>query len=286
MLKIGDFSRLVRVTIKTLRHYDAVGLLRPDRVDAATGYRYYSAMQVPRLQWIVALKDLGFSLDEIRDSLADGQESRLHTALLRRRGALLEEIADGHERLRRVDAMLRGTPAGVSVAAVVRQVPECQAYALRCTVDSLGQPVEALFEQAEAAVAKAQARIDRSPFLLFHDPEHRDRDIDVEVCIPVADEAAPRLTAVRRVAGASDAGCLTYEGSYARTPALAAGLAAWIDAGGYVIAGPLREVYHRFGADQRGYRLPAHRIAATPDDYITELQIPLVRRDPAPATET
>jgi len=63
LIKIGDFARLSHVSVVTLRHYDEIGLLRPVAVDGVTGYRYYAAAQLPRLNRIVALKDLGFSLE-------------------------------------------------------------------------------------------------------------------------------------------------------------------------------------------------------------------------------
>ena len=65
MLKIGDFARLSQVSVVALRHYDEIGLLRPVKVDPFTGYRYYSTDQLPRLNRILALKDLGFSLEQI-----------------------------------------------------------------------------------------------------------------------------------------------------------------------------------------------------------------------------
>jgi DNA-binding transcriptional MerR regulator len=71
MFKIGDFSRFSRVTVKMLRHYDEIGLLKPARVDPFTGYRYYTADQLPRLNRIIALKDLGFTLEQIGSLLDD-----------------------------------------------------------------------------------------------------------------------------------------------------------------------------------------------------------------------
>ena len=71
MFRIGEFSRITRVTIDTLRHYDALGLLKPARVDPFTGYRYYSARQLMSLNRILALKEVGFSLDEIARILQD-----------------------------------------------------------------------------------------------------------------------------------------------------------------------------------------------------------------------
>ncbi len=65
MIRIGDFSKLSRVPVKTLRYYDEVGLLKPVEVDAFTGYRLYKYSQLPTLNRILALKELGFSLEEI-----------------------------------------------------------------------------------------------------------------------------------------------------------------------------------------------------------------------------
>jgi hypothetical protein len=64
MLKIGDFSRLSQVSVKTLRYYDEVALLKPTQVDEVSGYRYYSMAQLRQLHRILALRDLGFSLDQ------------------------------------------------------------------------------------------------------------------------------------------------------------------------------------------------------------------------------
>ncbi len=71
MFKIGDFSKLSQVSVKALRYYDELGLLKPVEVDRFTGYRYYSADQLPRLNRILALKDLGLTLDEIGALLDD-----------------------------------------------------------------------------------------------------------------------------------------------------------------------------------------------------------------------
>ena len=71
-LKIGEFSKMMQVTVKTLRHYEQKGLLLPDEVDEWTGYRYYSLEQMQKLQSIRDLQRLSFSLDEIKDLLMTG----------------------------------------------------------------------------------------------------------------------------------------------------------------------------------------------------------------------
>ena len=71
MIRIGLFSKLSQVPVKTLRYYDNIGLLEPAEIDRFTSYRYYSITQLPRLNRILALKDLGLSLDQIARLLAE-----------------------------------------------------------------------------------------------------------------------------------------------------------------------------------------------------------------------
>ena len=108
MLKIGEFSVLTQVSIKTLRYYDEVGLLKPARVDLDSGYRYYSASQVPRLQRILALKDLGFPLDRIAKAIEDGVTvDALRGMLMLREVEQQARVQEETERLARLRARLR-----------------------------------------------------------------------------------------------------------------------------------------------------------------------------------
>src|SRR5438067_265179 len=86
--------------------------------------------------------------------------------------------------------------------------------------------------------------------------------------------SACALPGVRTVAGAPLAGSVTYSGSYAQTKSLRPRMIRWLERSGLRVSGPWREVYHRFGADQRGYRLPARRVATVSAQFVTELQVP------------
>src|SRR5690349_25120650 len=91
MFTIGDFAGLGRVSVRMLRHYDAIGLLPPAHVDPHTGYRYYTASQLKLLNRVIALKDLGFSLQQVQaliDEKVDAGELR---GMLRLRRAELED---------------------------------------------------------------------------------------------------------------------------------------------------------------------------------------------------
>lgn len=108
MFTIGDFARYGRVSARMLRHYDALGLLRPDRTDPVTGYRYYGAAQLARLNRVIALKDLGFTLQQVRAVLDERVDTEELRGMLRLRRAELEEAMNAAaSRLTRVEARLR-----------------------------------------------------------------------------------------------------------------------------------------------------------------------------------
>ena len=108
MIRIGDFSRISQTPVSTLRYYDEVGLLKPIEVDHFTGYRYYTFDQLARLQRIQALKNLGFSLEEIACLLADDLPvQQVHELLRSKRAELHEKVHDHHEQIERLDAWLK-----------------------------------------------------------------------------------------------------------------------------------------------------------------------------------
>ena len=108
MLRIGDFARLAQVPVKTLRYYDELGLVTPAHVDAATGYRYYSLEQLPRLNRLLALKDLGFSLEQIGRVLNDGvTHEQLRGMLVLKRAEVEGRLHEEQGRLARIEARLR-----------------------------------------------------------------------------------------------------------------------------------------------------------------------------------
>jgi DNA-binding transcriptional MerR regulator len=91
MFKIGEFSRLSRVSVRMLRYYDQLGLLKPSQTDSFTNYRYYSADQLPRLNRILALRDLGFSLEQIKDMLEEELSTDQLLGMLKLKRAELEQ---------------------------------------------------------------------------------------------------------------------------------------------------------------------------------------------------
>ncbi|MGC2298392.1 MAG: helix-turn-helix domain-containing protein [Acidobacteriaceae bacterium] len=107
MLKIGDFSALAQVSIKTLRYYDEAGLLEPEWVDPENGYRYYAVRQIARLHRILALKDFGFSLEEIGRLLAGRVTAeQMRGMLLLQQAEQKKRVEEEGDRLSRLNSRI------------------------------------------------------------------------------------------------------------------------------------------------------------------------------------
>ena len=109
MFSIGEFARHGRISVRMLRHYDAVGVLVPAMVDPVTGYRFYQAGQLSRLNRIIALKDLGFSLRQVQQILDEEiSAAELRGMLKLRQAELAAQIEADTARMSRIEARLLG----------------------------------------------------------------------------------------------------------------------------------------------------------------------------------
>lgn len=279
LLRISDFSKLSRVSVKMLRHYDDLGLLKPARVDAGTDYRYYSVSQLPRLNRLIALKDLGFTLEQIARLLDEAVSAEQMRGMLTLRRAEIEQHLQAEQaRLVGVEARLKqieqeGRPPRYDV--VTRRLEAQRVASIRERVLDANETAH-LFEEVEHFVARHQARAASPPLTLYYDADYPERDVDVEVAIPVsAPLASEGCITVRELPGVPLAACVIHTGRYHQLDQAWQALFSWIEAQGYAVAGPSREVYLRFGADGLNLALPPSYLAEEADEYVTELQLPI-----------
>src|SRR5206468_5237633 len=165
MFSIGDFARLGRVSVRMLRHYDAIGLLRPATVDPASGYRFYRADQLRRLNRVVALKDLGFTLQQVQ-AILDDQVSvaELRGMLRLRRAELAGQLAADGDRLAGVEARLRmietegrmDTEDVVLAEVAPVRVAELTAVAAAYEADAITPVMESLFKELAGRLTAAR----------------------------------------------------------------------------------------------------------------------------------
>ncbi len=251
MFSIGEFARLGAVSIRTMRHYDEIGLLTPAEVDPATGYRSYSAKQLRQLNRIVALKDLGLTLGQIRQ-LVDGiTVDELRGMLLLRRAQLEHEIERQRHHLVGVEARLRHIAQEDEMPAddiVVKRIPPLGVVAIAEHSPGWGT------ENVVPAVNRARVKFDQlgitgmvevsGPFMLFYE-EKDGQEFTVNVALPVAEEPTelPPL-AQYRVLPAIEAAATVRSGPAASIyPMVYQDLAGWIEAHGYQAHWPARDIW-------------------------------------------
>ncbi len=271
MLKIGDFSSLSRVTVKALRYYDEIGLLKPVQVDRFTGYRYYSAEQLPRLNRIVVLKGLGLSLEEVTRLLDDDLPvSHLIQLLHVKQAEIRGRLEDDGRRLDEVERWLNqikkeGTMPAYDV--VIKKVAAQRVASMRNVVPTYSD-IGLIFNEIFPYLTSQKAQWAGPPIAIYHDMEYRERDVDIEVAIPIAGAlAGTGRIKVGELPAIAEAACLIYRGPYEMISEGYKTLMGWIESHGYQLNGPNREIY-----------LEGPGQAQDPKGYVTEIQVPVTKK--------
>jgi DNA-binding transcriptional MerR regulator len=278
MFKIGEFSRLSRVSVRMLRHYDQLGLLTPSQTDQFTGYRYYSADQLPRLNRILALRDLGFSLEQIAGMLNEELSTDQLLGMLKlKRAEIEEQMRSEQHKLARLEVRIRQmgeSPRYGAYDVVLRDLePELAATYREVAADD--DRIQQMFDMVEVYVAQFEgARADKPPFSIYYDDEYREKDVDAEVAVPLK-YAIPESESirVRQFPRLSNVACVVHVGEYSEIYQAYNTVLAWIEANDYQMVGPIREVYLRYGAEGLNFELPRTYLGSDSNEYVTELQL-------------
>jgi effector-binding domain-containing protein len=197
-----------------------------------------------------------------------------------------QQMLAEQQRLARIEARLRlieQETAESSSEVIVRPI-EPYLVAAIYQRRSGNSSIPCLFEQLEKYVARYRARAAAPPLTIYHVPADQwtnegEGQPDVEIAIPIsAPLPVDGLVTVRELEALPVAACLVHTGSYETLDQTAVALLRWIEAHGYEVAGPTRELYLRFGADNEGYTLPAAYLAAEVQEFVTELQIPVTKK--------
>lgn len=246
MIRIGDFSKLSRVSIKALRLYDEMGLLKPVEVDRFTGYRYYEFDQLPRLYHILALKNLGFSLEEIGRLLkAELSAEQMRGMLKLRQAEIRQRVDEEAARLERVELWLRQIEQEDSVSrydVVIKKIDPVRVASVRGIVPTPPDQ-RSLWDELISHLQQTNARMMGPPMAIYHDPEFKERDWDIEVVMPLEAEIVPsQRVRVYDLPGGERMACVVHTGSFATIGEAYDALARWIDQNGYQIIGPGREL--------------------------------------------
>lgn len=278
MYKIGDFSQIGQVSVRMLRHYDKLDLLKPGHIDAWTGYRYYTLDQLPRLHQILALRDLGLSLEQVGDLLDDPQtDERLYEMLQTKQQAIEQQLAEEQARLARVAARLRQIeqvhePVPYNVA--LKSWPAQQIIASREVVphvSQMGEVRDRMLRQLYGALAEYNI----SPGMelaIYHLQAYTEEGIDMSLAVEIA--AGTRLpeseTTLKNYSlpQTSLAASIVYHGNMWNIPDVVANLYRWLGLNGYTSAGAYREL-HLFGRELELFAVDP------PPDAVIEILVPV-----------
>ncbi|MET8361385.1 MerR family transcriptional regulator [Micromonospora sp. NPDC005171] len=275
MFTIGDFARLGRVSVRMLRHYDSIGLLRPASVDPHTSYRFYRADQLRRLNRVIALKELGLTLEQVRAIVDDAVDvAELRGMLRLRRSQLAEQLASDTARLAAVEARLRmiESEGRMTTQDVVLKeiapvrVAELTAVAASYQGEDIGPVIQPLYPELFRRLSAAGVN-PTGPAIAWYEPADAGGDavvVHAGVLVDAEPAAAPDVV-VRDLPELRSAATIIHHGAMDDVAPSMQALARWIEENGFRTDGFAREVYLDYCAD-------------TPEKGVTELQV-AVHRD-------
>ena len=245
MFQIGAFSKIAQVSGRLLRYYDEIGLLSPEATDPETGYRYYSARQLPRLNRILVLKELGLSLEQIARLLDDKTSvEEIRGMMILRKAQIEQNVQEEMARLHAVEIRLQQIESSGQVQepdVVLKSIPAQSFLALRETV-----PAGAIrrFERRFSTTVPASLSHTSQVAIVVHSPAFDPEALDVEAGYLVPDDAPRSLTlpdgqvlTLRRLPAIETMATLMHIGPADELVRSYGALGTWIERRGWQISG-------------------------------------------------
>lgn len=268
MYRIGEFSKMSKTTVKALRYYDEIGLLKPEVVDDFTGYRFYTTKQLVLLHKIQSLRQIGLSMEEIKLVMAG---TNMQYILQKRKVEIVDQLSDLSTQLSHLEFILQyQEDYFMDYVAIVKELPECIVYSKKMVVPSYN----AYFEVIPAIGKKVMERYPHLKcskpdycFISYLDGEYKEKDIRVEFCeaVDTLEEDFDDITfkKIDSVLAVS----VMHKGPYDELSKAYAFVFDWIEKNQYVVADAPRENY-----------IDGIWNKEDPKDWLTELQIPIIKK--------
>jgi DNA-binding transcriptional MerR regulator len=253
MFKIGDFSRIARVSCRLLRYYDELGLLKPAIVDATSGYRFYSAAQLTQLNRILVLKELGLSLEQIAHAIADGvSSSDLRAMLTLRRSDVERTLAAEADRLRQIEARIAELDAADAPVddVRIRSEPAHRVLTMRRTSGSFAEVRDMIRQLAQQLPRKMPPGMLGAMIAIAHSTEFEPDVLDVELGFVVRGNVDNAVQAdfgmpvqIRELAATPYLAACVRVGLPENAHRITSRIGRFAEANGYALAGPSREMF-------------------------------------------
>lgn len=270
MFKIGAFSRLVHVSARMLRYYEKCGLVYPVKIDKISGNRYYSAAQIPLLQRITSLRDMGFTVTEIGDILDNyGDKAFVESMIAQKSIETKEQLFELQVKLERMESMncsISEDTYANSVEITAKPVPSYPVISLRKTLPDYSYQ-NSLWEELFAYIEKNSlySMLTYQLLCIYHCQEYVEKNVDIEVCaivkgpIETSDGFLFKETEALPLAATG-----VFKGFYSEMALWEGTVAQWVDENDYEVIGP-----------EQFYCIEHFLNCEDTNHYQTEIQLPI-----------
>ncbi len=269
MYRIGEFSKMSKATIKTLRYYDEIDLLKPEYIDPFTNYRFYTTNQLFKLHHIQALRQIGLVPDEIKMILSNANKQ---IVLEKRKMELIAEIENATQQLSRIEFILSGQEEETFMhyQAIIKELPQCIVYSKKMTVPSYKdyfQLIPAIGEKVTTKYTDLKCAMPAYCFIVYLDGEYKETNFKVEFCEAITELKEDFEDIVFKKMEAVNAVSVMHRGPYAGLNQAYAYAFKWIEDNGYAVLDSPRESY-----------IDGIWNKEDETEWLTELQIPIMRK--------
>lgn len=263
MFKIGDFSKLTKLTVRTLHHYEKMELLTPDKIDVFTNYRYYSAKQLETVNAIRNLQEIGLPLKSIKIIINSNDVNILDSYYQLQTVAIESELKELQKKKTLIEAYTKKRKEGFNMTKYkveLKEVNERKVMSLRSVIPTFNDE-GALWSDLYNESLRQQVTLTTPPegLTFYHDKEYKESDVDVEVQSNIVGEYEDTDKVKYITAPGFTMASVTFNGSYDQMPEVNQALAAWIEANNYKITGPMVNISHVSPAQD-----------PNPDNWVTE----------------
>lgn len=274
MFKIGEFSKLMQVSVRMLRYYDEIGLLKPAKIDKYSGYRLYSTEQIPILQKIILLRDVKFSAPEIAFALEHWDEPFMINKLENKKEEIQAEIRLEEQRIDKIKMAINGfrkKEISTNYNVSFKSIPSFKILSLRKVIPNyncegiLWAELYKFVEQEHIEILRQS----NNNLAIYHDEGHKDAKVDVEVGVIIKKLEKNKDGFIFRETEKIDTmACMMVYGPYENIGLAYQSFAYWLEQHAqYKMTGLSRQVCHRGPFEEND-----------PNNYLTEIQMPVIKQ--------